>query len=131
MEIDKLAWIHVRDRKVLGARSRGNPICYLPGGKREPGESDATALVREIGEELSIALDPATLVPAGRFRAQADAKPAGVMVCLTCYEAAFSGAIEAAAEIEEVLWLGHADRERCSAAGRLVLDHLHASGRID
>ena len=131
MEIDKLAWIHIRERKLLGARSRGNPVCYLPGGKREPGESDAEALVREIREELSIALDPASLVAAGEFRAEADAKPAGVMVKLICYEADFEGEIAPAAEIEEVLWLGHADRERCSEAGRLVLDHLRAGDRID
>ncbi|SFN29440.1 NUDIX hydrolase [Dokdonella immobilis] len=131
MEIDKLAWIHIRERKLLGARSRGNPVCYLPGGKREPGESDAEALVREIREELSIALDPTTLVAAGEFRAQADGKPSGVMVKLTCYEAAFEGVIAPAAEIEEVLWLEYADRERCSAAGRLVLDHLYARDRLD
>jgi 8-oxo-dGTP diphosphatase len=131
MVIDKLAWIHVRDRRVLCARSRGKQVCYLPGGKRESGESDAEALIREIREELSIALRPGTLLPAGQFCAQADARPAGVIVRLTCYEAEFSGEIAAASEIEEVVWLGHADAARCSAAGRLVLDHLKRSDRID
>jgi 8-oxo-dGTP diphosphatase len=30
----------------------------FPGGKREPGESEVTALVRELGEELRILVDP-------------------------------------------------------------------------
>jgi 8-oxo-dGTP diphosphatase len=131
VDIDKLAWIHIRDRQVLGARSRGKDACYLPGGKREPGESDHAALIREIREELSIELRTESIVAAGQFRAQADGKPLGVMVQLSCYEASYDGHIKAASEIEEVVWLRHDDRERCSAAGKLVLDHLKRTGRID
>ncbi|HMM66335.1 MAG TPA: NUDIX domain-containing protein [Dokdonella sp.] len=130
-DIDKLAWIHVRERRLLGARSRGKQAIYLPGGKREPGESDHAALIREIREELSIALRPGSITSAGHFRAQADGKPVGVMVRITCYESAFDGNLAPASEIEEVIWLRHADRERCSAAARLVLDHLSHAGRID
>ena len=131
MEIDKLTWLHIRDRRILGARSRGTQVCYLPGGKREIGESDETALIREIREELTVELRAGSLVPAGQFIAQADAKPAGVMVRLTCYEASFDGDIKPASEIEEVIWLGHGDRSRCSAAGQLLLDHLKQANRID
>ena len=45
--VDALAWVCVRDGRVLKVRSRGKDVFYLPGGKREPGESDAAALVRE------------------------------------------------------------------------------------
>jgi 8-oxo-dGTP diphosphatase len=131
LDIDKLAWIHIRDRQLLGARSRGKLACYLPGGKREPGESDHAALIREIREELSIELRVDSLASAGTFRAQADARPSGVMVRITCYEALFDGDIAPASEIEEVVWLRHADRDRCSAAGKLVLDHLKRADRID
>jgi 8-oxo-dGTP diphosphatase len=129
--IDKLAWVHVSGGRVLCARSQGKRAWYLPGGKREPGESDGEALAREIKEELSVELVRETLAYVGRFEAQADGKPEGTVVAMTCYRAEFRGAIAAAAEIEEVRWLGHRDRGLCSPVTRLVLDRLKADGSID
>ncbi len=56
--IDKLAWIFIKDGKLLMVRSKGKELFYLPGGKREAGESDEQALVREIKEEISVDLVP-------------------------------------------------------------------------
>lgn len=130
-EIDKLAWILLRDARLLGARSRGKSAFYLPGGKREPGESDEAALLREIREELSIDLVPGTLRYVHTFTAQADGKPEGTLVKLTCYEADFRGEPAPAAEIEELRWLRHADFERASLVTKLVLDWLKAKGSIE
>ncbi|MFA0122432.1 NUDIX hydrolase, partial [Vibrio sp. 10N.261.48.A2] len=41
--IDKLAWIFIKDGKLLMVRSKGKELFYLPGGKREAGESDEQA----------------------------------------------------------------------------------------
>ncbi|MEP7155010.1 MAG: NUDIX domain-containing protein [Betaproteobacteria bacterium] len=130
-EIDKLAWLRIADRKLLGARSHGKQTWYLPGGKRDPGESDEEALIREIREELCIDLLPQTIVFEGVFRAQADGKPEGTIVKVTCYAADYYGEIRAAAEIEEVAWLTYADRDKCSRAAVLILDWLKSAGRID
>ena len=81
MAIDKLAWIYVRERRVLSTRTRGRSLFYLPGGKREAGESDTQALEREILEELQVALDPATIRPFGVFEAQADSHPDDLLYC--------------------------------------------------
>lgn len=64
--IDKLAWVHLRDQKILCARSKGNDTYYFPGGKREAGESDHAALLREIKEELNVDLHPETLTYLGQ-----------------------------------------------------------------
>jgi 8-oxo-dGTP pyrophosphatase MutT (NUDIX family) len=56
--IDKLAWIHIVDRKILSTRTRGRDTYYIPGGKREGQETDHQALIREIKEELTIDLIP-------------------------------------------------------------------------
>lgn len=130
-EIDKLAWLHIVERRLLGVRSRGRSACYLPGGKREPGESDAQALQREIREELTVELCAETLQPAGVFRAQADGQAEGVQVVLSCYRADYRGTLAPAAEIEALLWLRHADHPLCSPAGRLVLDWARRQDLID
>lgn len=127
--IDKLAWIHIDDGRVLCARSHGQDVYYLPGGKREAGESDQAALVREIREELRVELDPASIRPLGVFEAPAHGKP-GVIVRMTCYTAGFTGEPRPSAEIAEVAWLTYADRERLSAAGQVIFDFLHEEGRL-
>ncbi|NUO34405.1 MAG: DNA mismatch repair protein MutT, partial [Dermatophilaceae bacterium] len=38
--IDKIAWIHLEQRRLLVARNAGRERFYLPAGKRETGESD-------------------------------------------------------------------------------------------
>ena len=129
--IDKLAWFHFRDRRVLGVRSQGNDTYYLPGGKRDQGESDHEALIREIREELSVDLLPATIQYAATFTAQAHGKHDGVLVKVTCYFADFTGKMKADAEIEEVIWLTHYDKDKCSAAAKLILDWLKSEAHID
>ena len=129
--IDKLAWIHIEDRKLLCARSRGKDAWFLPGGKREAGESDAAALIREIREELGVELRPGTLAPLRTFEAQAHGQPEGVMVRMTCYTGEYDGTLQAAAEIDELAWLGSGDREKLSLVGQIILDWLHEDGQID
>jgi 8-oxo-dGTP pyrophosphatase MutT (NUDIX family) len=128
--IDKIAWIHLLDGRVLSTRSRGKDVCYLPGGKREPGETDAETLVREIREELDVAIAPESITPAGTFEAQAHGHPAGTLVRMTCYTAEYRGILKAGSEIEEIVWLGYADRGRVSAVDKLIFDHLREAGKL-
>ena len=128
--IDKLAWLHVQQGRILCTRSRGTNAFYMPGGKRETGETDHAALQREIREELSVELLPASLSLAEVFEAQAHGRPTGTMVRMTCYFGDYTGALKAASEIEELAWLAHADWPKTSAVGRLVFDWLKARGEL-
>ena len=128
--IDKVAWVHVRDGRLLCVRSHGKALYYVPGGKRETGESDEACVVREVGEELGVELDAATLRPVGIFQAQADGKPPGTLVRIACYSGDFDGELAPRAEIAELAWLGWADRERLSLAGRQILDALRRRGLV-
>ncbi|QXJ20048.1 NUDIX domain-containing protein [Actinomadura graeca] len=127
--IDKLAWIHLDGGRILGARSRGKDVFYLPGGKREPGESDADALVREVREELTVDLLPGTLEHFGTWEAEAHGH-GGVTVRMTCYTGGHTGRPAPGGEVEEVAWLTYADRDRVSPVNRLIFDDLHAAGRL-
>ncbi|MEV4176476.1 NUDIX domain-containing protein [Nonomuraea sp. NPDC049709] len=128
--IDKVAWIHLDDGKILSTRSRGKDTYYIPGGKREPGESDLDTLVREIGEELSVTILPATATHIGTYHAQAHGHADGVVVQMTCYTADHHGTPTPSSEIEEVVWLTYADRDRVAPVDQIIFDDLHRNGQL-
>ncbi|MGP0584767.1 NUDIX hydrolase [Paenibacillus timonensis] len=123
--IDKIAWISLREGRMLNVRSKGKELFYVPGGKRDPGETDRETLMREIQEELSVAVKPETMEYFATFEAQADGKPDGVLVRMTCYYAEAEGELQPASEIEEMAWLSYAERERTSLISRMIFDRLH------
>ncbi len=122
--IDKLAWIYIVDGKILSTRSKGKSKYYIPGGKREFGESDAEALFREIKEELSVTLELRSLSFIGIFEASADGHKPEILVRMTCYSADYSGALQPDSEIEEIVWLTYEDREKVSEVDKLIFDYL-------
>lgn len=87
-------------------------------------------MLREIREELTVEIDPSSVAPAGVFEAQADGRAAGTLVRMTCYTAEYAGTLSASSEIEEVAWLGYADRDRVSAVDKLIFDHLRETGLL-
>ncbi len=129
--IDKLAWIHLKDSKILSTRSKGKDTYYIPGGKREEGESDWQALSREIREELDIDLIEETLEPVGVYEAQAHGKHASITVRMTCYQADYRGSITPSSEIEEVRWLDYkTGRNISSPVDQIIFDNLRARGAL-
>jgi hypothetical protein len=50
---------------------------------------------------------------------------------ISAYSAEFSGAIKASAEIEEVIWLNHKDKLKCSLVAQIMLDELQLQGLIE
>lgn len=128
-EIDKLGWVCIQNGKLLCARSRGKQLFYIPGGKREFGEDDQTALVREIREELSVDLVAESLQLIGSFVAPADGK-VDTLVKLTCYTGDYRGHLLAASEIEELRWLSYSERQRSSVATILIFDWLKSQGQV-
>jgi 8-oxo-dGTP pyrophosphatase MutT (NUDIX family) len=122
--IDKLAWIEIKDQSILLTKSFGKDKYYIPGGKRENGESDEQALVREIKEELSVDLKSDTLEFVGIFQAQAHGQPIGTIVQMTCYMADFTGELKVDNEIEDIKWLNYADKDKIAEVDKLIFDYL-------
>lgn len=122
--IDKLAFIELRDGKILETRSKGKDKWYIPGGKREAGESDVQALVREIKEELMVDVLPDTMELYGVFEAQAHGKPEGTMVRMTCYTAKYQGQLTPSTEVEELAWFDYSKRNNVSLVDQLIFDNL-------
>ena len=122
--IDKVAYLCLRDGKLLCARSKGKDKYYTPGGKREGSETDIETLVREVREELCVDIIASTAKFYGVFEAQAHGKEEGVIVRMTCYTADFTGELQADSEIAELAWLTTADVESVSTVNKLIFADL-------
>lgn len=129
-EIDKLAFISIKDKKILSSRTRGRSVWYIPGGKREPGENDMEALEREIKEELNINLVLPSLRYLGVYKAQADSHKPGVIVKMTCYTGEYEGEPHPASEIEEIKYLTYSDKDKSSPVDQIIFDALYKAGEI-
>ncbi len=129
--IDKLAFIDVQNKKILVTLSKGKDKWYIPGGKREKNETDREALIREVREELSLDLDPATTKYYGTFSAQAHGKPLGVIVRMTCYTAFYKGEIKVNNEIEKYDFFSYSQKELTSTVDHLIFDDLKQKGFLE
>jgi 8-oxo-dGTP diphosphatase len=129
--IDKLAWVYIKDRKVLMTRSKGKDIWYFPGGKREAGETDQQALLREIKEEVGVDLLPNTLQFIGEFETSAHGKPKGTMLHTKYYTADFEGIPVASGEVEELGFVDTTcDPNLLTEMGHLVFGWLKQKDQI-
>ena len=90
--------------RVLLVRKRGTTAFMQPGGKRDSGEDDVTALAREIDEELGCRLVPDSIRALGQFDAVSANEP-GFRVRAALYQIDVTGEIAPKAEIEAMVWI--------------------------
>ncbi|MFT4122511.1 MAG: NUDIX domain-containing protein [Microbacteriaceae bacterium] len=90
--------------RLLLVRKRGTTAFMQPGGKPEPGEGAAEALVRELHEELGVVVAESSLTHLGRFEAPAANEP-GHGVDAEVFALELPGSVAPHAEIEELRWL--------------------------
>lgn len=129
-EIDKVAFIEIQNAKILSTKSKGKTKYYLPGGKRENGESDIQTLIRETSEELSVIIIPDTAEYIGTFSAQADGNKEGINVIMTCYKAKYIGTLKANNEIEKIKWLNYKDLNIISEVDKKIFFFLKEKGEL-
>ncbi|WP_194813604.1 NUDIX domain-containing protein [Nocardia sp. XZ_19_385] len=124
--IDTVAWVRIEDGRILCARPRGKDVFYIPGGKREGTETDLQTLLREIEEELTVALLPDTVAHVGTYEAADN----GLLVRMSCYTADYRGTLAASSEIDALAWFAYADRELVPPVDQLLFDDLVAAGQL-
>jgi 8-oxo-dGTP diphosphatase len=86
--------------RVLLVRKRGTRAFMQPGGKLQHAESHLAALERELREELTCSINPASPVFLGTFTAPATNEN-GWLVDAALYRVELSGPVLHAPEIEE------------------------------
>jgi 8-oxo-dGTP pyrophosphatase MutT (NUDIX family) len=129
-EVDKIAFIHIVDGKILSTRTKGRNKFYIPGGKREADETDEETLVREVKEELAVHIIRETISYLGTFKAQSDGATEGVIVKMTCYTAEYNGNLKASSEIEELRWLDTSDLDIISEGDKKIFAFLKTEGLL-
>lgn len=131
IRIDKVAWICIRNKKVLCVRSKGKEQFFMPGGKREWEETDIQTLARELREELCITLHTDSICYYGTFEAPAASdQAAGTMLRETCYTATYNGLLSPQSEIAEIGWFGYEDKNTLTPLGIVLREDLHIKGLI-
>ena len=131
-EIDKIAFIYLKDKKILSTLSKGKDTYYIPGGKREGLETDEETLIRECKEELTIDIREDTIKYYGTFEAQAHGKAEGVLVKMTCYMAEFDGNLKPNSEIQEIRWLDYSNLDvKISPVDELIFKDLFDKNLIN
>lgn len=128
--IDKIAFIYLKDKKILSTLSKGKDTYYISGGKREGEEKDEETLIRECKEELTIDIIKDTIKYYGTFEAQAHGKSEGILVKMTCYMADFKGEIKASSEIQEIRWLDYSNLDIISPVDKLIFKDLYEKDLI-
>lgn len=116
--------------RLLLVRKRGTDRFMQAGGKPEAGETPLAALVRELQEELGLAVAERALAPVGPFVTEA-ANEAGHRLEAEVFHLALSEgvaeALEPHAELEELRWATPAEAdalgERLAPLARLLLPH--------
>ncbi len=127
--IDTVAWVLIENGRILCARPRGKDEFYIPGGKREGPESDLQTLVREIDEELTVALLPGSVRHFGTYEAELPGA-AAISVRMACYTADYTGTLAPSSEIAEIAWFDYAQRAEVPPVDRLLFDDLVTHGLL-
>ena len=127
--IDTVAWVLIENGRILCARPRGKDVFFIPGGKREGGETDLQTLVREVAEELTVELTPESAAHVGTYEA-AIADGHDTVVRMACYTADYRGVLTASSEIEALAWFGFGDRDLVPPVDQLLFDDLAAAGSL-
>jgi 8-oxo-dGTP pyrophosphatase MutT (NUDIX family) len=111
--------VRTSENRILLTQVRNNPLWYLPGGKIEPDELPQQALVRELNEELGVAVDLRSVdhlytVVGPAYGHEGDVE-------LICFSATWEGEAVPQAEITGLEWIGFHEEERMAPAVKLLI----------
>lgn len=125
--LDELAWIHTRDRSLLCLRDTG--VRYkIPGAEKSEIDSDGETLYKMVLDKLGVELDIAGLRMEEVFLAESNL--ANSYIRKTCYRAKFSGSLPLTSHVQEISWLGYADRDAVSQVDRMIFEYLYQKGEL-
>lgn len=134
--VRKVAWMPVKDRRVLFARShKEKEIFYCVGGKIDVKddvlESDIEALKREVMEEAGVTLEPKSIRYLNTFIGPCHGYPDTTKLHMYVFDGVADKEPVASAEVAELAWFSSADANRTTDMGRSILQWYKEKGLID
>jgi 8-oxo-dGTP pyrophosphatase MutT (NUDIX family) len=124
----------IQNRKLLLAFSKNKQCFYLPGGKIDEGETPASALCREIAEELNITFHETQLKYYTHISAPAFGEKQGIIMEQDCFLVETKLEPVAASEIGELKYFTLQEylHEKNTAPGAImILERLKRDGLVD
>jgi 8-oxo-dGTP pyrophosphatase MutT (NUDIX family) len=134
MKLPTVGLLIIQNRKLLLAYSRNKKCFYLPGGKIDEGETAASALCREISEEMNVVIDEHDLRYHTHITAPAYGEENGIIMEQECFFLNRDITPQAAAEIGELKYFSLQDylSETNHAPGAvMILELLQKEVLID
>ena len=129
--INKLALLHIENKKLLVVYARGRDQWFFVGGKPDEGETKMEALKREVKEEVDSDIKEETLKVYGEFEAPAHGKPEGTFVRTYVYTGALVSEPKPSAEIDRIGYIGKEGLDNATVLGKIILEKLIEDGLID
>src|SRR4029453_2833421 len=134
MKLPTAGLLVIQNRKLLLAYSRNKKCFYLPGGKLDEGESAATALCREIAEEMNVIISEHELRYHTHITAPAYGEENGIIMEQDCFLLHRNITPVASGEIGDLKYFSLNDylSETNRAPGAvMILERLQHEGLID
>ncbi len=133
MQLATVGLLVIREQKLLPAFSLNKQCFYLPGGKKDAGETAVEAICREIEEELNTRIEPGDLEFFTHISAPAFGENKGVIMEQDCYLLTKDIRPSPAAEIGELRYFTLEEylKEKQQAPGAImILKQLKEAGFI-
>lgn len=121
--IDKVGGILLSDKRILVVGKKHTSISQeyiLPGGKREPGETDAETLKRELKEEISV--DITSMDFFGEFEDIAIYE--NIPIIVKAYIVTTNSKVIPQNEIKNYLWVDRYYNENGIRLGSILSEHI-------
>jgi len=134
MKLPTVGLLNIQNRKLLLAYSRNKECFYLPGGKIDERETAASALCREIAEEMNVVIDEHELKYHTHITAPAYGEENGIIMEQDCFFLNRDITPQASAEIGELKYFSLQEylSETNRAPGAvMILELLQRDGFID